>query len=211
MKIKRRNTFALAIVVLILAVGGAVALVNAVRATTSVLIVARPIAQGHVITAEDLRSTTLNADAKIPTILASAKASTVGRKVTTALPAGSILSPDELTDTVIPASGQAVVGVTVTPAQMPSEQLVPGDKIRVVDTPGDNGAANTPATTGSGSSSPAAAGTPAASAATVIGTRTLTETGQVSVDVLVNTADAASLAARVSTKRVAIVLDSRER
>jgi len=210
-KIKRRNAFALAIVVLILAVGGAVALVNAVRATTSVLIVARTITQGHVITAEDLRSTTLNADAKIPTILASAKASTVGRKVTTALPAGSILSPDELTDTVTPASGQAVVGVTVTPAQMPSEQLVPGDKIRVVDTPGDNGAANTPTTTGSGSSSPAAAGTPAASAATVIGTRTLTETGQVSVDVLVNTADAASLAARVSTKHVAIVLDSRER
>ena len=53
--------------------------------------------------------------------------------------------------------------------------------------------------------------TPFSSAATVVTTQQLPDTGQVVIDVLVADADAARLAARVSTAKIAVILDSRER
>lgn len=201
-RVRRRRVtpaiIALGVALIVVAAGGIGFFLTQSRQTVTVLVAAGSIAQGQVITDTDLRTTNLNADNGVPTIRASSRGTTVGLRAVTALPAGSVLSPDDVTGAAQPANGESVVGVTVTPAQMPSEELRPGDRVRVVDTPGDG------ATT-------AVTADPFSSGATVVTTQQLPDTGQVVIDVLVADADAPRLAARVSTAKIAVVLDSRER
>ena len=90
-----------------------------------------------------------------------------------------------------------MVGVGLPAAQMPGEPLLAGDRVRIVATPGDQGEiGDSPPTT---------------IAATVVGVRVNDGNGQNVVSVLVPEGDAAELAARAATGRVALVLDSRER
>ena len=108
-----------------------------------------------------------------------------------------MLTPDSFTAEVVPADGQSVVGVALTPAQAPGLDLLYGDKVRVVVTPAQ------------GEELPA--GTPLTNDATVVGVRTSDETGQTVVDLLLPEVDAAVLATRIATGNIALVLDSRDR
>src|SRR3546814_11174149 len=53
----------------------------------------------------------------------------------TRLPAGTVLMPAAVTDQVVPGEGLTMVGITVGYPHLPSEAILPGDMIRVVDTP----------------------------------------------------------------------------
>jgi len=99
---------------------------------------------------------------------------------------------------VVPAKGMSVVGVSLPPALMPAVQLHSGDQVRIVATPGAQGDVAT------GTS-------PKSIEATVVGVRGTGDTGQIVVDVSVPHDQAAELAARAATGKVALVLDSRER
>ena len=83
------------------------------------------------------------------------------------------------------------------PRLLPGEPLQAGDRVRVVATPGDQGEVTSKE--------------PRTIAATVVGVHGGDDTGQMVVDVQVPFDDAAELAARAATGRVALVLDSRER
>src|SRR5690606_9114828 len=96
---------------------------------------------------------------------------------------------------LVPGQGQAMVGVAVTRAQLPSEPLRPGDVIRVVETPGSQEAAPS--------------GVPAWIEATVVRSTVDESTQQRVIDVVLPTRDALTLAARVATGRIAVVLASR--
>lgn len=178
---------------------GAAYLVHTLSRTTSVLAVTTTVQAGEVLQRSDLTVADLSTDPVLATVPAGEVDAVVGRRATRGLGPGSLLTPDAVTDAVVPVGGQSLVGVSLTPAQLPFAPLVPGDRVRVVDTPGSAGAAAGPAVA------------PTAVAAVVVGVGVPREDGSVVVDVMVPADVAAGLAASVSTGRVALVLDSRER
>jgi hypothetical protein len=58
----------------------------------------------------------------------------VGLRAAADLSAGSLLTESAVTEAVIPASDESVVGVALAPQQLTTEPLIPGDRIRVVST-----------------------------------------------------------------------------
>lgn len=181
------------------AVGGLTSawLVSSGRDTVPVVAVARDVERGQELARADLGVVGVPPDASLATVPADRLEEVVGATAATGLLAGSLLTPDATTDTPVPMDGAALVGVAVTEAQRPAEPLVPGDDVRIVDTP------------------PAQADPPAAEpdsiAGQVVAVSAPDEVGLAVVDVLVPRDRAADLAARAATGRVALVLDSRER
>lgn len=165
--------------------------------TTEVLVARTEVARGTVIEAGDLVRARVSLDPAVHALPGSKYDEVVGQRAALDIPAGGLVTPDSLSATVVPPAGKSVVGVALTAAQAPSMSLQAGDVVRVVVTPGQDGEAT---------SSP-----PAYSEAEVVGVRDDSETGQRVVDLLVPHPDAAVLAARVATGKVALVLDSRER
>lgn len=165
--------------------------------TQEVLVARDTIERGSVIEADDLARVQLSADPALRPVDAGQLESVVGQRAALDIAEGVMLTPDSFTAEVVPADGQSVVGVALTPAQAPGLDLLYGDKVRVVVTPAQ------------GEELPA--GTPLTNDATVVGVRTSDETGQTVVDLLLPEVDAAVLATRIATGNIALVLDSRER
>lgn len=165
--------------------------------THEVLAARADIERGSVIEAEDLVRVRVNADPALATVSASSLEDVVGQRAAFDIPAGSMLTPGSYAETALPADNTSVVGVALTPAQVPGLDLQVGDRVRVVVTPAEGSEAPT--------------GVPQFSEAEVVGVRTADDTGLLVVDLLVPHSEAAQLAARVATGNVAIVLDSRER
>lgn len=170
---------------------------SASTSTTEVLVAKADIPRGTVIAADDLTRARIGSDPAVQAMPASAYDEVVGQRAGFDIPAGGLVTPDSVTSGVVPAAGKSVVGVALTPAQAPSMTLQPGDQVRVVLTPGQDGAA--------------ASGAPAYTEAEVVDVRSDAATGQRIVDLLVPHAEATLLAARIATGNVALVLDSRER
>lgn len=172
--------------------------VGAATQTTSVVEVREGVARGEVITRADLSVVDVNA-AGLRTVPAARLNDLLGQRAAQPLFAGSLLSPDALSASVVPVDGQSLVGVALSSAQMPTEPLVAGDDVSVVATPNPNDASGqVPAS-------------PDATNATVANVGVADAQGLVTVDVLVPEGDAARLAAQAATGRVALVLQSRER
>ena len=151
---RRRWPWALAGLALALALGfGAFAAGRATAptrprgpATTAVVVLAQPVAEGQALGLHDLAVVTLlsahqvEAVHRLPLGLsyfpASMKASLVGRQVRSALPAGTLLVPAELTSGPFPGAGQALVGLELQPSEAPSGgALVAGDPVGVLFVP----------------------------------------------------------------------------
>jgi hypothetical protein len=165
---------------------------------TSAVAVRETVMRGETITAADLMTVQVTPDPALQLVPAGDLDSFVGQRAARDLSAGTLLSPDAAAGQVVPAAGESVVGLALTPALMPGEPLMVGDRVRVVATPGQ-------------------AGDPAAfdSADTVFGAEVVgvagsAETGQTVVSVLVPQQDAPQIAQWASAGRAALVLDSRE-
>lgn len=197
-KLRSRPRVAAAGIALV-AVGGLVGAYLLTSSTTAVDVIAisATVQRGQVITKSDLSTAAVTLSPSLKTVPADQMSSLVGKRAASDLTAGSLLTPAGVTTALTPAAGRTVVGVAVTAAQLPSQPLNAGDTIRIIDTPK---AADDP---------PSAA--PGAVKATVVSTTVNTGLQRTIVDVTVPTDQAASLAARVATGRVAIVLDSAER
>lgn len=165
--------------------------------THEVLVARHSIERGSVIEARDLARVRVSADPALKPVPADEFDRVVGQRAVLDIARGGMLTPESFSSTVIPAAGEAIVGVALTPAQAPGVTLQSGDEVRVIVTPAE-GEESTP-------------GVPPFSEAEVVGVHVTGESGQIIVDLLVPRADAAVLAARVATGDVAIVLDSRER
>ena len=165
--------------------------------TEEVLVARQTIERGAVIQSGDLARVRVSVDPALHPVPASQIDDIVGQRAAVDVAAGAMLTPDSFTSTVVPAGNNSIVGVALTPAQVPGLDLAPGDHVRVVVTPAQ------------GEGPPA--GAPPVNDAEVAGVHVSTETGQLIVDLLVPHADAAVLAARAATGNVALVLDSRER
>lgn len=197
-KLRRRTGLvALGIALVCLGGAGAAYLATSVGDTSPVLTLRQDVARGEVIEASDLTVARINGDPALRTVSESEQGTIVGQRAAVDLSAGSILTPQSTTTELSPAAGQSLVGVTLTPAQLPSHALTAGDQVRIVATPREQ------------DDPPGIA--PPIYQAIVVETHALPDTGQVVVDVTVPAATAGQLAAQVATGRIALVLDSEER
>ena len=172
-------------------------LVTSGSTTTGVVAMATSVDRGEVLDAADLTIASITPDRALATVPADRLDDLVGQRASSDLPEGTLVTPASVSESLTPPAGTALVGVTVSPAQLPAEPLRPGDTIRLVATPrpGDDLPGSTPQTF----------------EASVVSATYLEETAQTTVDVQVATDDAAPIAALASTGRVAVVLDTRER
>ena len=192
----RRKPVVVAAAVIVIALGALLAayLTTVVGDTRPVVAVRNDIARGQTISQADLVVVQITPDPALKTVPSSELASLVGKHASVDLPAGGLVTTNAVTDALIPAPGQSLVGVALTPAQLPAEPLLPGEKVRIINTPRQQ---DEPPTRQPGSVP-----------ATVVGTHPIGDQGQVVVDVTVPQDAAGKLAAAIATGRVALVVDS---
>ncbi|GIM65272.1 membrane protein [Planomonospora venezuelensis] len=167
---------------------------SATTNTQEVLAARDTIHRGEVIEAEDVQRIRISADPALSPLPASAFDDVVGQRAALDIAAGGLLTSESTSDEPLPPQGQSIVGISLTPAQVPGMPLHGGDKVRIIVTPGDNGEAP--------------ASSPQFTVAEVVDTYLDETTGNTVVNVLVPHADAGLLAARAATGHVALVLDS---
>ncbi|NHC25412.1 hypothetical protein G6553_19825 [Nocardioides sp. IC4_145] len=196
---RRRRRWVLALCAALVAAGGlgTAFAFTSVNDTQEVLVVSNDIKRGETIEAGDLAVVRVSVDPALTPVPGSQKAELEGSRAAVDLWAGTLLTAQAVTDNLVPGEGESLVGISLTPAQMPSEPLYGGDVVRIVTTPGDQGEITDRE--------------PVTIEATVVGVNRVEETGETVVDVSVPEAEAAELAARAATGRVALVLDARER
>jgi hypothetical protein len=193
----RRRPALLALAACLMAVGvltGGV-LVNGAGDRQSVLAVARAVAFGQVITADDLTRAEVSHDPAVATVPSSDLGQIVGRVAVTNLTPGSLLTRAAASDVAPPTQGQVLVAIAVPASRMPAGSLQPGDRVLVVNTPA------------AGADPPTLP--PTTIAATVVRLGAPDINGLTVVDVTVATADGPALAARSATGRIALVLQPR--
>lgn len=197
---ERRRPLLIAAMVALVCVGGMVSAYAYLSTsdTEDVVAVRESVARGEVLKADDLMTVQVGLDPALAPLAASSLDSLIGRRVAMDLAAGSLVTAESVTEQMVPAAGESVVGLSLTPATMPSVLLYAGDEVRIVSTPGDQGEIRRGVD-------------PITVEATVVGVRQVAETGESVVDVAVPDDQAADLASRAATRKIALVLDSRER
>lgn len=194
----RRRPALVALGVALVALGGLAAafLVTSVTDTESVLALRVDVDRGTVIEAGDLVVAQVGADPALNPVAADERDEIVGQRAARDLSAGSLLADGSVTEEVIPAEGESLVGVALTPAQLPGTDLRSGDVVRIVNTPRAQEEVDDQQ--------------PLSIGATVVATRNVADLGQIVVDVTVPTGDAAQLAALVGTGRIVLVVDGNQ-
>ncbi|MFJ3402728.1 SAF domain-containing protein [Promicromonospora sp. NPDC090134] len=193
---RRPALIALGLALVALSVLASVYLTSSLGETYPVLAVNKDIPRGTEITASDLAPVDLPTG---PTLLQAIPADQLdqieGQVAAADLKEGQLLTRKGVVPELSPPSGQSIVGVALAPNQMPTTPVQAGDAVRVVETPATGGEPPVEA--------------PFAIAATVVRVSTDVALGdQTVVDVQVASSNAAALAARAATGRVAIVIDA---
>lgn len=200
-KLRRRPILALGGIALV--VLGALLAAYAYLATseTSDVVALRDtVMRGEVIEAADLVTVQVGVDPALQVIPGDEMSQIVGRRAALDLATGSLLTEAAVTEQVVPAAGQSVVGLALTPALMPGEPLRVGDTVRVVVTAGAQGDPSTLEQEPLARAEVVNVASPGMDGA---GTTTV-------VSVLVDEGEATAIAQHAAAGRVAIVLDSRE-
>jgi hypothetical protein len=164
--------------------------------TVTVLSTQTDIARGATITSADLTTLQIAGGQDTPAFTAAQATDVIGQTATVDLPAGTLVTTANVGEGISITAGESIVGVALSLAQLPNYPLVAGDKVRLVDTPIAQG--DPPASE------------PKSFEATVFTTRFDEATAAWVVDLVVPSKEAADIAARSATGRVALVLDSPE-
>lgn len=98
-----------------------------------VLAVARPVAAGQVIAAEDLRIVRVSTSEGVAPVPASRSSSVVGKTAAVPLVEGTLVVEGQVGPPSALQAGQAIVGVALKAGQAPAS-LPPGTRVQVVDT-----------------------------------------------------------------------------
>lgn len=155
------------------------------------------VARGQVITAESLQVVRVGVDPALKTVPASEVGSLVGKRANVDLKAGQLLVPGVVAADVYPRAGKSAVGLSLSSAQMPSEPLSVGDRVRIVGTPGQQGEVDVALIK--------------VFDGEVVTVSTPDASGVTAVTVEVASSVAPEVAARSASGRVALVLESRVR
>lgn len=141
----RRLPYLLVGVLLVLGctAGGALVATQA-GAQESVLVLARPVSVGQVLSGRDLREESVAADG-LSLVPVRSRSAVVGRPVAYSLPAGTPLTKSVLGPASVPPAGQAVAAVGLKAGQFPPG-VRPGNRVSVVQIPAENMSSSPPAT-----------------------------------------------------------------
>lgn len=167
---------------------------NASTDTQEVLAARNTIHRGETIEAGDLQRIWISRDPLLTPLPASAFDDIVGQRAALDIAEGGLLTAASTSVGPLPPQGQTIVGISLTPAQVPAMPLYGGAMVRIIATPGDEGAGTS--------------GSPEFTVAEVVDTAVDETTGNTVVNVVVPYADAGVLASRAATGNVALVLDS---
>jgi hypothetical protein len=143
----------------------------------AVLLVARPVAAGQVITSTDVTVVSVVPDPALRYVPESHAATVVGRTAAVPLVAGALLSPDHVGPAAWPGNGEAVVALPFKLGRIPTG-VTAGARVRVLPIPAVVGEP--------------AVGTPEGVTATVVAVESdVDSSGTVVVSLLLRAADAA--------------------
>jgi hypothetical protein len=192
----RRRPLLVGLGVALTALGGlgAVWLASTGTGTVTVVGVSREIRAGDVITKDDLVGVQIAAGSPLRTVSVDHYADVVGKRSVVRLMPGSLLNPDAVAARLVPAQGQALVGLSLSPAQRPAVTFDAGDVVQILLTPNAQDTAST------------TAAPPTPVVATVVSTQEDVDDGKLVVNVTVPAASAVKVAGWGSTGRATIVL-----
>jgi hypothetical protein len=98
-----------------------------------VLIADRDVAAGEFVEVDAIGTADIGAGPGARTVPASDLELVVGRVARGPIPAGTVLSPDMVSDGDVVPDGQAVVGAVLESGAYPTATLRPGDSVRMVE------------------------------------------------------------------------------
>lgn len=167
----RRDRRTLLLVASVALVGASIAgfasVYSAADRKTPAVVLVRAVDQGQRISSADIGEAEVAVSPGVDYIPLSQVAIVAGKRAVAAMPAGSLVTPADLTGAPAIADGDAVVGVALKDGTYPASGLSPGDRVLVVQTaapgtpvaapPGDTSAASA-ASSGAGSVPPLAGG-----------------------------------------------------
>lgn len=169
--------------------------------TQSVIAVRETINRGELIEEKDLMAVNVSLDPALrPVAAADASSQVIGKRAALDLAAGGVVTSEQVTDTLLPPADQSIVGVSLSPAMLPANQVKMGDVIRVVEVPGPQAA----------SSAEEDSGPVRTVDGTVVGIHTDAAGGNTVVNILVPAQDAPEVATWSAGARAALVVDSTE-
>jgi hypothetical protein len=116
---------------------------------TSAVIVTTTIQQGHPFVSADLGEASVSVSSGVVPIPVADASELVGKRASVTIPAGSLLTPRDVSTATPVGNGLAVVGLALKDGQLPAAGVTPGDPVMIVQT----ASPGTPLTTvGSGTS-----------------------------------------------------------
>ncbi len=124
---QRRRPLLFALCAVLVAAGalGAAFAYTSLNDTQEVLVVSRDITRGDVIEAGDISVVRVSVDPALTPISGDQRSSIEGSRAAVDLWAGTLLSEQQVAETLVPGEGESLVGISLTPAQMPSEPCIP--------------------------------------------------------------------------------------
>ena len=152
------------------------------------------VPRGSVVTRESLQVVRVGVDPALATVPAGQIDTLVGQRAAVDLKAGQLMVPGAVSTELVPSQGQSVVGLSLGPGQLPGDMLGVGDRVRIVSTPGQQGEVRPDEVR--------------VFDGVVVGVSATDSSGKATVSVQVAQRQAAEVAARAATGKVAVLLDS---
>lgn len=145
---RRMRPGLLGLAVLLVALGGlgSAFAVTSVRATGSYLAVARPVAVGTALTADDLTRVQVAGGQGLSPVRSGDLNRVIGKRAAVTLVPGTLLTMRQLTDKPLLGPGQQQVAVGLKTSQVPARTLHPGDRVLLISTPERNASNAAPST-----------------------------------------------------------------
>ncbi|WP_460705377.1 SAF domain-containing protein [Myceligenerans halotolerans] len=193
---RRPAVIALGLALVALGILASVYLTTTLGRTHKVLALTDDVARGERIQSSDLTTVDLpTTPTQLDPVSETAFQDVVDQYATADLLEGSLLTPGSYVESLQPAEGRSIVGIALNPSQMPAgTPLNAGDQVRIIETPVSGGDAPIEE--------------PYAIPAVIATVDEAPVGDQTVVDVEVARNQAAALAARAATGRVALVLDA---
>ncbi|GAA2970144.1 SAF domain-containing protein [Streptomyces sp. NPDC056069] len=138
---RRPGFIAMAVALIAVGVGANAWLYMSTGNREPVVAIAHDVPMGAQLTADDLVEARIATDPVLTPVPASQLKKMIGKRTTVGLTKGSLLTTQSVTDQPLIKQGQSLVGVSLSPAQIPASQLSPGQKVNVIHTPKNNAAA----------------------------------------------------------------------
>lgn len=134
---RRMRPGLLGLAILLIALGGlgSAFAVTSVRATGTYLAVARPVAAGSVLGADDLTSVQMAGGQGLRPVPADRIDDVIGKRAAVTLTPGTLVTQDQLTDQPLLGPGQQQIALGLKPSEVPARTLRPGDRVLLISTP----------------------------------------------------------------------------